>query len=61
MHGFLGWIRQNGGVEQYLTGLGVIAAGQAEQLRRILTVDLAAGEEAMDWREHAKVVAQHTR
>jgi hypothetical protein len=54
MLGTLAFIREKyGSVESYVVDHLGVPQAKVEQLRRNLIVDLAEGEEALDWRRHA--------
>ncbi|KAG7291498.1 hypothetical protein NEMBOFW57_001517 [Staphylotrichum longicolle] len=54
MLGTLALIRQQyGSVESYVVDHLGVSQAKVDQLRRNLVVDLAEGEEALDWRRHA--------
>jgi hypothetical protein len=54
MLGTLAMIRERyGSVESYVVDQLGVSRESVEQIRRNLVVDLAEGEESLDWRSHA--------
>jgi hypothetical protein len=54
MLGTLAMIRERyGSVESYVVNHLGVSPESVEQIRRNLVVDLAEGEESLDWRSHA--------
>lgn len=59
MLGTLRMIRDKyGSVERYVVERLGLPRASVEQIRRNLVVELADGEEPLDWRSHARLLAQ---
>jgi hypothetical protein len=62
MLGTLAMIRERyGSVESYVVDRLGVSPESVEQIRRNLVVDLAEGEESLDWRSHAAGLAAQPR
>lgn len=58
MLGTLNMIRERyGSVERYVVEHLGVSQASVEQIRRNLIVDLAEGEEALDWKSHVEFLA----